>query len=283
MREHLDGDFAHGAEFTAVARDALGNKTFIKNGCEVSEGTGAFEVDISAGTAFINGASVAVGADTKVISSEDTFTRRYDLLTVDGTGNVQVTEGTADSTAPPIPEDETIIAIIIIDKDVTGIGSGDIKDVRILHELFAIDPHGNAAHDPDFTERGDFDDHVEDSVAHRPETFTIAGRLADVPTATWTLAGRFYTKTTTTQLLAIFGKPFDNPLLAQGEIRLRRATTTLFSTDSEHPLTGSPLADLSAVPANTLIDIEVYNDTGAVTDMIFTATFAHERPTGSDW
>ncbi len=134
MREHLDADFAHGAEFTAVAKHALESNIFVLEGCSITK-TGDFELTVSSGDVAVNGTETAVSEQTVNMSPEDTFVRRYDLLTVDTAGTVNVTEGTEASMAPPIPEDEVLIGIVKVDEDAQGVASEDIIDTRIV---FAI-------------------------------------------------------------------------------------------------------------------------------------------------
>lgn len=133
MREHKDGDFGHGAEFTAIARDLMGFDTFVADGLEASKSATAFEIQITAGTVFVNGVELNINtSQTVTLSSESTLTRRYDLLTVDETGAVNVTEGVDESTAPDIPADECVLAVVKVDKDAVDVASEDIKDARIL-------------------------------------------------------------------------------------------------------------------------------------------------------
>lgn len=133
MREHLDGDFAHGAEFTAAVQDAMGTGTYIVSGCAPSKGSSAFEIDISSGTmAQGNTPTYSVPSQTVTVDSESTLDRRYDLITVDNGGTVSITKGTIESAAPPMPAAEALIAVVKIMNGASDIASGDIKDCRVF-------------------------------------------------------------------------------------------------------------------------------------------------------
>lgn len=221
MREHKDADFAHGAEFTALAKQALESNTYVLDGCELSK-TDDWDIDLSSGNVAVSGTETAVSGQTVTISSEDTFTRRYDLITVDDTGTANVTEGTEDSTAPPLPSGEVLIGIVKVDKDASGVASEDIFDTRIVfaldHNLLSgIGPNDHIDNITDIPDRSHNDlndigpnDHIDDITdipnrdhdelngidANNHHSKTTSGEIVHDDTQGGTASGAHHTKTT---------------------------------------------------------------------------------------
>lgn len=146
MRELSDGDRWHGPDATALMVDAVANGTSIVSGCTPSKGTGD-SVDVSSGTAAVNGSEVSFAGDTASISSRDTF-ERYDLVTIDSTGAVASVTGSSELTAPDIPADEVLVAIVFVPADSDG-SSISVLDARIVLSEVVADTM--AARTADFT------------------------------------------------------------------------------------------------------------------------------------
>lgn len=206
MRKHEDGDFPHGNEFEAIAKQALAESTFVENGCTPSTGSGDFDIDIASGSVRVNGSQYSVGG-TVTVDSEGTFSRRYDLIYIDNTGNIQVEKGTEDSKAPLTPADSCLIAIVKIDNGASQILSDDIKDARIIyilplhasrHEDGGTDEisvqglsgvlndaqtpqaHGNSKHSPDMLQNDDHDD-TNNITSYATDSSPTQGHERDIP------------------------------------------------------------------------------------------------------
>ena len=95
-----------------------------------SPGTNNFDVDVSAGVANVQGSRVSFSSGTVTHNTSDTEDR-IDLITVNGSGTLSVTTGTAANTsgqpnAPDIPAGEVLIAIVEVRGGSSEILSGDI-------------------------------------------------------------------------------------------------------------------------------------------------------------
>lgn len=93
----------------------------IVSGCAISKGTGDFETDVTSGTVQINNDRFSVSADTVTHSDTSGLTsneQRIDIITVDNTDTITVTEGTAafNPTTPTIPTDEVLLGFWFIDE-----------------------------------------------------------------------------------------------------------------------------------------------------------------------
>ncbi|WP_254766059.1 hypothetical protein [Salinilacihabitans rarus] len=103
----------------------------------LSTGTGAFEVDVAAGTVALGGATVGVDAQT-VDHVDSDATDRVDLVTVDDVGTAAVVAGTpateqdADGNdlpkAPSIPTGEVAVGAVYVRAGSDEILAGDLYD-----------------------------------------------------------------------------------------------------------------------------------------------------------
>lgn len=139
MRQFQDGEFPFGAEFTSVVRDAF-QGTSIKSGCNVSVngsgslGSGGNALDIASGTALFTTSEVSVSAQNADIATASAF-ERYDLVTVDNTGTVNVATGSSERVTPAIPSGEVVLAVVNVPDTATGPGDLTIYDSRSLVDL----------------------------------------------------------------------------------------------------------------------------------------------------
>lgn len=137
-----DGDIVHAPGLNAAVNGL--NLEGVKSGCTPSKGTGDWDVDVASGAVFVNSTDeTSVGSATKTLTAPsndadlDAGEARVDLVTVDSTGTVNVTEGTASSgdklaNAPDIPANEVLIAAVFVDGDATSLSSSDINDYRSI-------------------------------------------------------------------------------------------------------------------------------------------------------
>lgn len=116
-------------------------------GCQVTVGTGAMEVDVASGTVIHGGSAVSVTATTKTLAAGGDLPRK-DTIWVDGTGTVNVTQGTEAAAKPqnatredtfqPEPDDLTgsnavVLAVVWVASDYTDLaGAADIQDRRVM-------------------------------------------------------------------------------------------------------------------------------------------------------
>lgn len=147
---------------TAKARDLNGDVVFsnqlyqrdmalrgysVKSGlAPTGGGTTTMEVDIAEGVAWVNGVEVPFAGDSIAISAADANYPRKDLVSIDSTGTLQVTEGTpgaadpsGDSGAqtftpvpPALPADETLICEVWVAAAAVGIVDANITDRRLI-------------------------------------------------------------------------------------------------------------------------------------------------------
>lgn len=106
----------------------------------------AMTLDVSAGTAIVNGTYVSVNATTVVIGVSNGTYPRKDIVTLNSSGTLTVTAGTADQAIPsantgvntnnPIPADipsnQIILAEIWVAANATSIAAASITDKRVF-------------------------------------------------------------------------------------------------------------------------------------------------------
>jgi len=134
-----ENPFTDGQQFSAARLNSMYNahqNEGVLNGCDGSTSTNAFDVDVSSGNVFLNGTNVSVGATTVSHSTSDPEDR-IDLLSVDSTGTVNITQGNPAATAgqpvaPDIPADEILISLVYVRGGSSEILTGDIfNDYRV--------------------------------------------------------------------------------------------------------------------------------------------------------
>lgn len=123
--------------FSAAYWSAITNAhdfEYVHDGLIPTKGTGAFDVDTTAGNIQLGDARVAVAAQVTTLTAADPTNPRVDLITCDGTGNVQATAGTpaANPAAPDIPAGHALVGVVFVPAGATEIVASDIYDYRVL-------------------------------------------------------------------------------------------------------------------------------------------------------
>jgi len=123
----------------------------VHEGCAVTVGANAMEIDVDNGTVAVAGTRHNVGATTVTLSASQSDPRK-DVIYVDSSGAVQVAEGQAKPARPqgqtgrdtyqPLPSDlsqmdATPLAEIWVGAGVSDITSGDVSDRRQFADLSA--------------------------------------------------------------------------------------------------------------------------------------------------
>jgi len=134
-----ENPFTDGQQFSAARLNSMYSahqNEGVLNGCVASSGVNSFDVDVTGGNVFLNGSNTSVSAATVSHATSDPEDR-VDLLSVDNTGIVNVTQGTPAATsgqpvAPDIPSGEILIALVFIRGGSSEILTGDIfNDYRV--------------------------------------------------------------------------------------------------------------------------------------------------------
>ena len=134
----------------------------VVSGCAVTaQGTPDLTVAVASGTALVAGASVAVTGANATIGAANGSNPRFDLITINNSGTIATTAGTAAANPvfPAIPANSIVLAAVYVPALDTAINSNQITDKRILIALItgavnevvyntATDVQGS---DPDFT------------------------------------------------------------------------------------------------------------------------------------
>ncbi len=105
------------------------------SGCSVDEeSTPAMGVDVTAGVVFFNGDYVTVSGVNKTVTAAHASLNRKDIISVNSSGTVTYTEGSAAANPFPadLPNGEILLAVIDVDTGDTAINTGDINDTRII-------------------------------------------------------------------------------------------------------------------------------------------------------
>jgi hypothetical protein len=148
-----------------ILADAL-DGTYWVSGWDATLGTGSLEVDIAAGSGAINGGDVSTGAVQTVdfTGDVDATDPRKAVISVDDTGTVQKTLGTAVPAAPtdevrfrtydpqpPTNASGVVVAEVWLDAGVTSLESGDVRDRRVSNQAAAT----QISNTPDWVELDD--------------------------------------------------------------------------------------------------------------------------------
>lgn len=132
MRDHVDGDFPFANDFNAIVQ-ALAGEASITSGCAVSDGgSNDLSLSITAGKVRIDGTVYSVSSQSESVGAADPDNDRYDIVVVGTDGTVDVVAGTANSTptAPAIPADHALLAIVRVPAGASGITDGEIYGAR---------------------------------------------------------------------------------------------------------------------------------------------------------
>mgnify|MGYP006269964499 CR=1 FL=1 len=123
------------------------NANYVKEGCEVTYSGTGLDLDISSGSVSVEGSTIDISSQTISLSSADTENPRKDVISVDGSGSVNIYTGLPETptpnqadrfdTARPVPADmsnlnEVVLAEVWVGEDVSSLSSADIRDRRIV-------------------------------------------------------------------------------------------------------------------------------------------------------
>ena len=128
MKTFQDGDPLFGAMMHAIA-NLWPNGTAVLSGCAPTGSGSARQVTVAAGTVVINGAVVSVSQQTKTLDAA-TFDR-YDLVSVNASGQAVVTKGVDARRVPPVPANSVPIAICLVETGQAALPADRIYDARM--------------------------------------------------------------------------------------------------------------------------------------------------------
>jgi len=135
-----ENPFTDGQQFSAARLNSMYNahqNNGVLSGLSASTSVNAFDVDISSGEAVLNG-GVLTPASATVSHSTSDPEDRIDLITVDATETISVTQGNPAATsgqpiAPDIPTDELLLALVYVRGGSSEILTGDIfNDYKVI-------------------------------------------------------------------------------------------------------------------------------------------------------
>ena len=135
MRDLPDGSYIFGADMANLLKNK--GKVGLLDGCLVTKsGSVAMELDVAAGTIVEHRNHswdniITVASDTVTIPIETVLNIRFDLIYADTSGNVIRLAGNVESTAPELPADMVLLAIVGVEKDAVTLDTGLIFDARI--------------------------------------------------------------------------------------------------------------------------------------------------------
>lgn len=210
MREHKDGDFLFGGEFTTLARNLMEKGNAVLDGCAISDA--GFDLTVGSGDVAVENEEYSFGGDTITVDPETTFDWRYDLLVIKidaGSPVLDMIKGTVNKTSPSLPDDNLLLAVVQMVKDDPSIS--EVYDARMIlkldHDLLGnvvednhhvktrasdgleddgedikLADHGNAFHDPNFATETAFNNHSarhEDGGADVINVGGLSGVLSD--------------------------------------------------------------------------------------------------------
>lgn len=128
MKEFQDGDPLFGAMMHAIA-NLWPNGTAVLSGCAPTGSGSARQVTVAGGTVVINGTVVSISQQTKTLDAA-TFDR-YDLVSVNASGQAVVTKGVDTRRVPPVPANSVPIAICLVETGTTTLPADRIYDARM--------------------------------------------------------------------------------------------------------------------------------------------------------
>jgi hypothetical protein len=106
----------------------------VTGGAVTAQSTPDMTVAVAAGTVLINGLHYTISAGNGTISTADASNPRFDLITINTSGAVVVTAGTAASNPvfPAIPADDAVVAAVHVPAGDTAIATAQITDKRVI-------------------------------------------------------------------------------------------------------------------------------------------------------
>ena len=128
MKTFQDGDPLFGAMMHAIA-NLWPNGTAVLSGCAPTGSGSARQVTVAGGTVVINGTVVSISQQTKTLDAA-TFDR-YDLVSINTSGQAIVTKGVDTRRVPPVPANSVPIAICLVETGATTLPADRIYDARM--------------------------------------------------------------------------------------------------------------------------------------------------------
>ncbi len=131
-------------------------RTGVVSGCAVTEdpATPDLTVDVAVGVAILDGSQIAVSAQLNNAVTTGAGSPRVDLVTVNSSGTVVITDGTAaaEPVAPAIPANSVPLAFLYVPASDTSIANNQITDKRVVVPslvvpLRYVDPSGADTND----------------------------------------------------------------------------------------------------------------------------------------
>ena len=106
----------------------------VAGGAVTAQGTPDMTVAVAAGTVLINGLHYTISAGNGTITTADSSNPRFDLITINTSGAIVVTAGTAASNPvfPAIPADDAVLAAVHVPAGDTAIATAQITDKRVI-------------------------------------------------------------------------------------------------------------------------------------------------------
>lgn len=110
-------------------------------GCVPSDGASGLQVDVAVGAVIVDGTPVVVDSGTVTPGTADGTNPRFDLVTVNSSGTLSVTAGTAAANPvfPSIPSNSVVLAAVYIAAGATTLATADIVDKRFVVGWRALD------------------------------------------------------------------------------------------------------------------------------------------------
>jgi len=210
----VDGEGLHALDETQQHRRGDGYGVVDRGGaCEVTVNSGVLAqsdtLTVASGDVLVNGTTHSLATQTLGLDAASATNPRRDVVYIDGSGVVQVANGTAEAVEPkgqsltrfefsrPAPPDlaatgGTVLAEVWIPADASSIQSADVRDRR----LRALGPHSL---DEDIATQTELDSHAGSPDAHHTKDHDHTGAgVSAVPTGglvddTVTVAGNAVT------------------------------------------------------------------------------------------
>jgi hypothetical protein len=171
--------------FSDTDYELLGNPTYrVVSGCAVTYDAANLTVDVAAGVIKHNGSFVTVSEQLNVVTiAVDGSNPRWSYLTINGSGTVILTSGTAASTPvkPEAPEGVFLAMLLVVNGDTTANGITVKLDKRILSDVTGVSPQATAIGDAQALGTGDQaarEDHVHASASPSAPTTLAVGTTA---------------------------------------------------------------------------------------------------------
>lgn len=143
MPNYNDNDFVFDNDMNQLVSAHNKNGVLVGSLVDVDSG---MDVTVNSGLVVINGTKVTNAGATKTISAADSTYPRKDIITINSSGVITVTEGTPEQAKPlgnsrrqtytpkagNVPTDEVLLAEVWVGAAATEIAAADISDLRIF-------------------------------------------------------------------------------------------------------------------------------------------------------